>query len=70
MKPVFQDLDFLFLVGQAVSPVTAGSSRRLLSGAALQAAASISSALFEPHCSAATGRLETGQQDTILPHYQ
>jgi len=59
---VLQDLDFFarcndFLVGQALSPVTAGSSRRLvaatlLCGAAFQAAAPILSALFEARYSA------------------
>ena len=42
-----------FLVGQAVPPVTAGRSRRLVAAnAALQAAAPISSALFEARYSA------------------
>jgi hypothetical protein len=61
-------------VGQAILPAAAFQAALVAAmlpcGAALQAAAPISSALFEPHCSAAAARLETGQQDTILPHYQ
>jgi hypothetical protein len=76
---VLQDLDFFaccddFSVGQAVPPVTAGYSRRLvvarlLCGAALQAAAPISSALFEARCSASRGRLKTGCRMKSCPTY-